>query len=283
VASTELVPFKRQHLELICEEDGKAYTSPKRICDNLGVSWPTQRRKLAGDHRSSMVIMNMADASGNTREICVIPIGRVAWWLTTIDPRKCRPEVRAKLQVYQIECADVLDQHIRLKQKPQAASPPPNGEPSDSMELLLRQSQALSAAIEHSIATRRDVALIKTDVEELKEFRAKVEERTNHANHMTSTLSGAKVEAPAKTPCDETEQRVRWYCQGSGLDYRVAWNRLYEEFYRRCGISVKRRKNNHPGKYHTLLDVVRDCTPHQQAQFYAIACELFPSEPEDHR
>ncbi len=99
-------------------------------------------------------------------------------------------------------------------------------------------------------------------------------------NAVMKSLPGPAVPVPGKSPCDLAEQRVRFWCKQEGSsDFSGAYNRLYEEFRRRCGVDARARHRNDRRKYDAILDVVRELSPELQDKFYAIACELFPLEP----
>lgn len=111
------IQFHEDTIEAIRDEDGHEYAVPKRICDNLGVDWKTQFRKLSADPFWGMVIMTMP-SSGGVQETCVIPVNRVAAWLFTIKPSKVKPELAEKVRLYREECADVLDAYFRRGSAP---------------------------------------------------------------------------------------------------------------------------------------------------------------------
>lgn len=108
----QLVPFYEDQIEAVQTPDGEVHAVPKRICENIGVNWKTQFRKLQRDPIYSMVMMTIETKEG-PRETCVIPIAKVAFWVSGIQSNKVAPEVREKMKLYREECADVLDRHFR--------------------------------------------------------------------------------------------------------------------------------------------------------------------------
>ena len=135
-----------------------------------------------------------------------------------------------------------------------------------------------TTALVRAMCDEIDGIAVRVDSIEAKQ--AENDRRSDVATAYLKSLPGPKVEAPMKSPCDLTEQRVRFWCvQEKTTDYRDAWVRLYEEFRRRCGIDARARHRNDKKKYPRTLDVVRGLKPEEQEQFYAIACDLFPLSP----
>lgn len=120
----QMVPFHEDQIEAVQTPDGEVHAVPKRICENIGVNWKTQFRKLLRDPIYSMVMMTIETKEG-PRETCVIPIAKVAFWVSGIQSNKVSPEVREKMKLYREECATVLDRHFRGRsshQEPWAGS-----------------------------------------------------------------------------------------------------------------------------------------------------------------
>lgn len=115
--SASLIPIDfHSDRVFVVEQDGEAFVPMRPICENLGVDWKTQYRKLtdATDRFSTVVIMTTVGASqdGKDREMICIPLRRLFGWLMSIHPSKVREDLRDKLIVYQQECDDVLHRHF---------------------------------------------------------------------------------------------------------------------------------------------------------------------------
>jgi hypothetical protein len=95
-------------------EDGKAYFSPRHVCDALGISWPTQRVKIMEDQVLSTCVSEMntqLPGSGQRRKYTMLPIEYANGWLFTI--KKVRPELQAKLNLFRTEAFVALDAWFR--------------------------------------------------------------------------------------------------------------------------------------------------------------------------
>lgn len=76
-------------------EDGKAYFSPRHVCDALGIAWTSQRVKIMADEvlKSTVTEIITVAADGKKRVQTMLPIEYANGWLFTI--KKVRPELQA--------------------------------------------------------------------------------------------------------------------------------------------------------------------------------------------
>ncbi|MBF0334560.1 MAG: hypothetical protein HQL40_13090 [Alphaproteobacteria bacterium] len=91
----------------------------KPVVEGMGLDWEKQREKLA-----SHPVLNSAPTltgvqmpgDDQTREVVVLPLTRLNFWLATITPTRV-PDlaIRARIIRYQTECADVLFDHFFSK------------------------------------------------------------------------------------------------------------------------------------------------------------------------
>lgn len=102
------VPFQGDTLFLV-EHNGEPYAPVKPYCENLGLAWQPQAQKLQSHSRRwSITILVIVAADGKRREMLCLPLRKFPAWLNSIDVRKTKPELRAKLERYQEECDEVL-------------------------------------------------------------------------------------------------------------------------------------------------------------------------------
>lgn len=88
---------------------GQPYTPAKPIVENLGLSWGTQSVKFnANKGRWSVSIIETVAQDGRNRETLCIPVRKLPAFLASINPKKVRPELRPKIELYQAECDDAL-------------------------------------------------------------------------------------------------------------------------------------------------------------------------------
>ena len=91
------------------EADGTRYVAMRRIVENLGMSWSSQRSKLNANKRKfNCVAINTVGADAKVREMLSIPVEKLNFWLATTNPnnivmkdKKEQAIRRAKLELYQ--------------------------------------------------------------------------------------------------------------------------------------------------------------------------------------
>lgn len=121
----EAVQFHGDTL-FLTEYQGEPYTALKPISDALGLDWRTQRRKLkSAQSRWRGVIMTPRPGLEGQDAWC-IPLRKLPGYLSTLSPRRVRPELRAKIERYQHECDDVLWQHWTQQHSPAALPAAPD-------------------------------------------------------------------------------------------------------------------------------------------------------------
>lgn len=84
------------------------YTPMKPIVENIGLAWQSQCQKL-NTNRDRWGITNIVIPSeGGEQEMLCMPVRKLPSYLNSINPRKVRPELRAKIELYQAESDDAL-------------------------------------------------------------------------------------------------------------------------------------------------------------------------------
>ena len=93
------------------------YTAMKPIIENMGLAWQPQARKLtACKERWGITIMVIPTSSGEQETLCM-PVRKLPAFLNTINPKKVRPELRERIELYQTESDDVLWEYWTNQQK----------------------------------------------------------------------------------------------------------------------------------------------------------------------
>ena len=84
------------------------YTPVRPIVENLSLNWPSQTAKLnANKERWGVVIIATPSEGGDQQTLC-IPVRKLPAFLASINPKKVRPELRPKIELYQNESDDAL-------------------------------------------------------------------------------------------------------------------------------------------------------------------------------
>lgn len=107
------VTFYNQEIQVLNHE-GKPYVAMRSIVENIGLDWASQYRRINNNEvlSASVVMMTTKQKSGVKRELLCLPLGMLNGWLFGIEIKRCKPEIRDVLRLYQTECFDVLYKHF---------------------------------------------------------------------------------------------------------------------------------------------------------------------------
>lgn len=105
----ELSPVTFHGDTIFClDYQGQPFTPMKPIVENLGLGWASQSQKLNSNReRWGVTIIVIPSESGEQQMLC-LPVRKLPSYLNSINPRKVRPELRAKIELYQAESDDAL-------------------------------------------------------------------------------------------------------------------------------------------------------------------------------
>ena len=84
------------------------YTAMKPIIENMGLDWRSQAAKLRSNKERWGVAMFTTPTSSGEQEMTCMPVRKLPAFLNTINPKKVRPELRERIELYQTESDDVL-------------------------------------------------------------------------------------------------------------------------------------------------------------------------------
>ena len=84
------------------------YTAMKPIIENMGLDWRSQAAKLRSNKERWGVAMFTTPTSSGDQEMVCMPVRKLPAFLNTINPKKVRPELRERIELYQAESDDVL-------------------------------------------------------------------------------------------------------------------------------------------------------------------------------
>lgn len=88
---------------------GKVFTSIKKFCEDLGIDFSTQLKKIKDDEvLSEGVVIIPIPSKGGVQEVSCLDIDYVASWLTTIKSTKCKQEIRPLLIEFKKKAQKVL-------------------------------------------------------------------------------------------------------------------------------------------------------------------------------
>lgn len=111
----------------VVSHQGQPFAPLKAIVESMGLLWAAQTVKLnSNKERWGVSIIEIPSSSGDQQTLC-LPLRKLPAFFASINPKKVRPELRPKIELYQNECDDALwDYWMKGKaerEKPAAAAP----------------------------------------------------------------------------------------------------------------------------------------------------------------
>ncbi|WP_193376993.1 phage antirepressor N-terminal domain-containing protein [Frigoriglobus tundricola] len=114
------VPFHGEMLESIKDDRG-VWAGLKCMCENLGLNWSGQLRRLRTARWATMCMMHTVASDGKTREVAMLRADKIPMWLAGVDLDRIKDKaVRDKIDAYQDKAADVLAEHF-FRPEPKSA------------------------------------------------------------------------------------------------------------------------------------------------------------------
>ena len=136
----ETIQFHNQQL-IVLNHQNKPYIAMKPVCENIGLDWHAQLNRINRHHvLSKGVVMIATPTKGGVQKYVCLPISMINGWLFGIETSRVKPEIRATLEQYQLECFDVLYNHFM----PKVAQQYPN-------TISLEQQQAIQQAVNERV------------------------------------------------------------------------------------------------------------------------------------
>lgn len=107
------VAFHGDTIDCVRNNDEDAFVVIRKVCENLGVNYATQFRKLQNASWATIVMMTTVGNDGKSREMACLRIDSLPMWLAGINPKKVKDAfLKRKLELYQAEAAQVLWRHF---------------------------------------------------------------------------------------------------------------------------------------------------------------------------
>lgn len=258
----EQVAFNGQVLTGMRQGD-QVWISVRRICEAMGVAYGRQSEKIQS-HPALNATVHMTRTvagDGKSRDMLLIPLGKVAFWLGTIHPNRVSEKVRPALVKFQNECAEVLERHF-FGQKQQ------QGQQQQSSSFGLHELLAVLAEQNKQIAeqnrqSQKETLLLVAQILGTKEAQIKdeVKKDTQEAAREAAKQAIQQEQQKAREEMREEDfippvgpprplslradinKRVETYVNVTmgGIGYSESYNRLYSQFEARYRIDLKRR------------------------------------------
>ena len=110
-AKSKIVKFNNQQVPVFIQGD-KPYVLMKPICENIGLDWNSQKKRI---NRNAVLskgkVMMTSPSNGGDQEYIALPLGMLNGWLMGVDANKVKPE-SISLSVMTC-CISTLCQNLR--------------------------------------------------------------------------------------------------------------------------------------------------------------------------
>ena len=109
MTSSQLIPVKFHSDTIFClTHHDQPFTPMKPIIENMGLGWASQTQKLnANKERWGVTMIVIPSENGEQNMLCM-PVRKLPAYMNSINPKKVRAELRAKIELYQNESDDAL-------------------------------------------------------------------------------------------------------------------------------------------------------------------------------
>ena len=120
LVKVENVKFKNDFVEMVVVAGKDAiaklahryWVSVKKVCENLGIDFSGQYKKLKSEADSYEAKFIDVKTNGGVQKVFCIPLSKLNGWLFTINPNRVKPQTKEKLIAYKKEAFDVLYSHF---------------------------------------------------------------------------------------------------------------------------------------------------------------------------
>ena len=110
VPESILIPFYSEEITILTKDE-EILVPLKQLCNNLGVSWKGQHRRIKEDPvlRSVVSVAETTAIDGKSYDTLTLPLKYLNGFLFTISDKRLKSEeTKKKLALYKTECYDVL-------------------------------------------------------------------------------------------------------------------------------------------------------------------------------
>lgn len=249
--------FYDDELTAVKLEDDSIYVPVRRLAENLGLTWPSQRNRITRDEVlaeavRSVFIMNTDPESQFTpekSEMLCLPLDLIPGWLFGIQPSRVKETIRPKLRRYRRECFRVLWDAFKPEILPAVdpALAPPSREMSPA-EQALALAEAVAAMARQQVTLERWLSAHDTRLEATEDQMDIIEGRLDtaaqvvgdHARRLKRielTLAGGSTVTDAQAAAiSEAVKALAYQLGKKEPDRGNPYQRVYSELYRKFRV-----------------------------------------------
>lgn len=189
-----LVPVEQRDIDFygdvitaVITYDGMVYIPIRPICQNLGVSWPSQSNRISRDPILSEVKgVFMVNTPGGQQQAVCLPLDYLNGWLFKMDASRVRPDIKEPLLRYQRECYRILaDAFIS-----QSTAVQPTGASDEPLVQLHNMALVIAATTREMLATKQ---LAQSNTERLDRAALVVQNLTRRVTAVEQQVRAGKL------------------------------------------------------------------------------------------
>lgn len=191
MAEQALIPIEQRDIDFygdvitaVIANDGTVYIPVRPICENLGVSWPSQSNRINRDPILSDVkgVFTTNTPGGQQPTVC-LPLDYLNGWLFKMDAARVREDIREPLLRYQRECYRVLaDAFVG-----QGTAVRPTNADDDALMQLHNMALVIAATTREMLEVRRLAQDNKTRLDAARDYLKGVNQRLRVVEQRTQS------------------------------------------------------------------------------------------------
>ncbi|MFW6042692.1 MAG: phage antirepressor N-terminal domain-containing protein [Chloroflexota bacterium] len=209
---------------VVVDESGEReiYVPLRPMTELLGVSWPSQTRRLQNDPVLAQVVTPVVVmTSGGPQEMTAIPLDYLQGWLFGINASRVKESIRERVVRYQRECYQVLHEAFQEGRL--------SGD-SDFEELIRRSSSEAVEAYQIAqamVKLARNQIMLEGRLEDHEERLEQLEISLGDPKHHITPDQASRISQAVKAVAHELGKRTK----------RNEYGGVYGELYRRYSIN----------------------------------------------
>jgi hypothetical protein len=158
-----VIPFHGDQLIAVQQPDGTIFVHFARVCENLGLSRPTQVRKVSAHAVLSKGLLTLPiETEGGAQQVQCLRVDLLPLWMAGLHASRVKEHLREKLERYQAEAAQVLWNAFRDRiVVEETASGPIADDPSiQQLQRIAEMGRAIMHMAEQQIELQRQQAAL---------------------------------------------------------------------------------------------------------------------------
>jgi hypothetical protein len=247
VVEEKTIVFYEDELIAVKMKDGSIYVPVRRLCDNLGIDWSAQYRRIQRDEVLEQMVNSVAVTATQLeepharpeQEMLCLPLEFIPGWLFGITASRVNEDVREKLIRYRRECFRVLWDAFKGDMLPDLQEPATDLTPA---EQTLVQTEALYNLARQQVVMERWLVHHDRRLEETEDRLTETEDRLGSVEGVVEDLR-LRVQGPQQLISEE--QRAELANAVKAVAYALTqhdksknwYQSIYGEMYRRFKVS----------------------------------------------